>query len=229
MYRNNNMPTYRVNGRVMPMRSIVNYIKPDMEGELKKYRRTRTLCGVGLALCSVLFGIMGALMGVLFTDKPWAFVFVLVPFFGFAACGFGLTTSMMRVSYANIINDLIQRIKNFDKILLVKLADNCSEAETYEVVDKLINTGNLPGYRMVGELMVAKESVSASVSEAREEYDRYMGVQKVVNVAPQYSAVTADPYATDYNAASSEKNFCPSCGKEVDKDDRFCPSCGKRL
>lgn len=228
MYRND-MPTYRVNGRVMPMRSVVNYIKPDMEGELKKYRKTRAVCGAGLALCFVLFGIMGALMGVLFTDKPWAFAFVLIPFFGFAACGFGLTTSMMKVSYANIINDLIQRIKNFDKILLVKLADNCSEAETYEVVDKLINTGNLPGYRMVGELMVAKESVCASVSEAQEEYDRYTGVQKAVNVTPQYSAVAADPYATNYNDASSEKAFCPSCGKEVDKTDRFCSSCGRKL
>ncbi|MCI5790834.1 MAG: zinc ribbon domain-containing protein [Clostridiales bacterium] len=226
---NNNMPIYRVNGRVMHMRGLVNYVKPDMEGQLKKYRRTRTFCGIGLALSFVLFGIMGALMGVLFMDKPWAFALILIPFFGFAGCGFGLMTSMMRVSYANIINDLMQRIKNFDKILLVKLADSCSEAEMYEIVDKLINTGNLPGYRMVGDLMVARESVSASIGEAKEEYDRYMGVQKVINVTPQYSAVTADPYATNYNGGSYDKAYCPSCGKEVDKADRFCPSCGRKL
>lgn len=137
---------------------------------------------------------------------------VVIPFIGFAACGVLLAVGSARLLVYSRLNDIMEQIKGYDRVLIAKLVSLQSEAEMTAIVRKLIETGNLPEYRIVADCMLVREGVSVGESEARAEYDRFKGVV----VQPNETTAFCERY-------------CPSCGNACHAEDRFCSKCGRLL
>lgn len=190
-------------------RGMLSATKPDMAAQCKKYRSLRKLCAVGVALCFVGFGVVGFVIGSFFFGP--LFALIAVPFFGFIACGVGFMASWYKLTVCMQVNEIIQKIKKHDKILLVQLLPGFNESDLILLADKLISTGNIAEYIIVGDVMLVKENLYVSESEAKKEYDKYFGRD-----------------FTD-TATSSQYGYCPSCGKSVSASDKYCSGCGRLL
>jgi len=181
---------------------LIGTVKPNMEVEYKKAKRLQGLTIGGLIVCFCLFGVAGALVASLNLSP----ILIFLPFIGFGGCAVGMSFGVNRCARCNAIIKLMDNVKAFDKIEISKLVSYGSEAEMVVLIKKLIETGNLSEYRVISDKIVAKEGVFVSESE----YE-----QKEI---PQENQ-TYRRYV----------KYCPSCGKQVEEEDKFCSNCGYRL
>lgn len=197
------------NDRQISWQSVLDAVKPNVSGLAQKYKTLRTVFIIGIAVFFVAFAVCGFTAAMNFN-----FTVILIPFFGFGACGVGMAICASKEMVYRRLNEIIEQVKGYDKVLIPKLISTQSEAEMTAIVRKLIETGNLPDYRLVADIMVAKEEVFVSETEAREEYDRFKGVS------------TSSYERKDYSDTGAYK-YCPSCGNRCNADDRYCSKCGR--
>lgn len=148
---------------------------------------------------------------------------------------------------------IVQVVKQQEKVLLISLLGYTPNAAS--VARKLIETGNLAGYRLVADIMLVKEGIEVSEEEARAEQAKLfnafaaaqMGVRLQTNtaaaplpesaVAPEHTEGPAPaeaaptPATTKTPAKTTAPKFCPQCGTALSADSpsRFCPQCGAKL
>lgn len=104
---------------------------------------------------------------------------------------------------------------------------------------KLIDTGNLAGYRIVGDVMIVRDDIPMTDEEAWEEAASYFNAAAAINMG-----MTADNMPECYKKiieiqqrkekelaeGTAEYGQCPSCGASVKSvDSEFCDKCGTRL
>ena len=108
-----------------------------------------------------------------------------------------------------------------------------------EAAQKLIDTGNLAGYRIVGDVMIVRDDIAMTDEEAWEEAAPYFNAAAAINMG-----MTADNMPECYKKiieiqqrkekelaeGPAEYGHCPSCGAPVKSvDSEFCDKCGTRL
>ena len=108
-----------------------------------------------------------------------------------------------------------------------------------EAAQKLIDTGNLAGYRIVGDVMIVRADIAMTDEEAWEEAAPYFNAAAAINMG-----MTADNMPECYKKIMEiqqrkEKEFvkgtaeygrCPRCGAPIhNADSEFCDKCGTRL
>lgn len=108
-----------------------------------------------------------------------------------------------------------------------------------EAAQKLIDTGNLAGYRIVGDVMIVRDDIAMTDEEAWEEAAPFFNVNAAINMG-----MTVDNMPECYRriieiqqrkereqaAGTSEYGKCPDCGEPVKSgDSAFCDKCGARL
>ena len=108
-----------------------------------------------------------------------------------------------------------------------------------EAAQKLIDTGNLAGYRIVGDVMIVRDDIEMTDEEAWEEAAPYFNAAAAINMG-----MTADNMPECYKKiieiqqrkekelaeGTAEYGQCPSCGAPVKSaDSEFCDKCGTRL
>ena len=128
--------------------------------------------------------------------------------------GGGVLSGVMGIkkAYISQIVNLMNEIKSHDKISIesLSLSTYVGKAQMIMLIKKLIETGNLSEYQVIGEVGVAKITVQARESD-------FVSTATYVN-GPV--TVTAHP----------KPSKCPSCGSPITKDDdKFCDHCGTRL
>lgn len=108
-----------------------------------------------------------------------------------------------------------------------------------EAMQKLIDTGNLAGFRIVGDVMVVRDDIPMTDEEAWEETAAFFNVNAAVNMGmtmdnmPEgYRKVLEiqQRKEKEYLAAAPAHGQCPRCGEPVKSaDSEFCDKCGERL
>ena len=149
---------------------------------------------------------------------------------------------------------IVQVVKQQEKVLLISLLGYTPNAAS--VARKLIETGNLAGYRLVADIMLVKEGIEVSEEEARAEQAKLfnafaaasMGAPLPANTpaapspastaapepaeaAPAPTEAAPTPATTETPAKTTSPKFCPQCGTALSADSpsRFCPQCGAKL
>lgn len=209
-------------------------IVQNMDAKIKKTRRLRNFCIVGVPLGFAMFGGGGALsveVGIYFI--PMSIVgFFLMPVSFF--CSALLSTRLAGMRKIIAIRDMIL---SQDKVLIYQLCGDLNDMQTIMIINKLIATGNLEGYVIIGNVMVAKASLYISEEDAREEYSHMrFGVKDDDNDKPSDRFVQsgslseyAQKHYDNVSAATGEKEECPYCHAAVNSGDMFCKQCGSRL
>lgn len=142
---------------------------------------------------------------------------------------------------------IVQVVKQQEKVLLISLLGYTPNAAA--VARKLIETGNLAGYRLVADIMLVKEGIEVSEEEARAEQAKLfnafaaasMGAPLPANTpaapapastaAPEPAEAASAPGSPEPTAKTAAPKFCPQCGAALSADSpsRFCPQCGAKL
>lgn len=206
----------------------------DMDAKIKKTKRLRNLAIVGVPLGFAMFGGGGALsaaVGISFISLSLIGFFLMPASF---FCSALLSTRLAKMRQIASIRDMIL---SQDKLLIYQLCSDLNNMQTIMIIQKLIATGNLEGYVIIGNIMVAKTSLYISEEEAQDEYSRMrFGVKDDDNDKPSDTFAQAgslSEYAQkrydNVSAATGDGKKCPHCHADVNADDMFCKECGSRL
>lgn len=116
----------------------------------------------------------------------------------------------------------IRTAKNQDKIVPAYFFGYLTNMR--EVMQALIDTGNLSGYHIVADVMMVKDGVEISEQEALAEYE----LKYNPYIAARMGA--APPPQVPLNLTNTAASACPYCGETInDAAPRFCPHCGKKI
>ena len=131
---------------------------------------------------------------------------------------------------------ITQFVKQQEKVPLISVLGFTPNAAA--VAQKLIDTGNLAGYRLAGGVLLVKEGIEMSDEEAKAEcarlYGAYpaamgMAVRATAPAAPaQVTAAETPVQAPAAPADEAPAAFCTQCGAPLPEDAAFCPRCGKK-
>jgi predicted XRE-type DNA-binding protein len=196
---------------------LLNMIVPNIAAIHKKLNKRKILfaCLIPVSVImfmggGILFGTTGSDFGPNFAMMPIMFL----GFFSFPVWGILIgITSMKTASYQVLIN-LINEISFQDKCHLdsLTLSKMTGRSTVIMAINKLIETGNLPDYEVIGDVGVAKTSLRARVSDF-----------------PAAAASAFHPAATPTEVAPS-RTHCPGCRAPITRQtDRFCPFCGVKM
>lgn len=200
----------------------VNRIKPNMEGKVGLYR-ARMIIGILMSVCGfIMFGLGGYLSS------------INLGFIAVALCGFFMvpggvilgTTSAVRRSECMAISAALEQIRQEDKILVARLFPNVAELQAEMICEKLISSGNLKGYKLVGGILLVKEELSVSEEQATNILTDYRTSRGLyVNAA----APVPSPEVATYTEPASPTYYCSSCGAALPDGATFCPGCGSKI
>lgn len=140
-----------------------------------------------------------------------------------------LSTKAARYSQ---LQRVVQVVKQQEKVLLLSLFGYTPNAAA--VARKLIETGNLAGYRLVADVMLVKEGIEVSEEEAKAEQAKLFNAYAAASMGaplPADTAAAPAPESTETPAKATAPKFCPQCGTALSADSpaRFCPQCGAKL
>ena len=127
---------------------------------------------------------------------------------------------------------IVQVVKQQEKVLLISLLGYTPNAAS--VARKLIETGNLAGYRLVADIMLVKEGIEVSAEEARAEQAKLFNAFAAASMGaplPANTPAAPAPGSPEPTAKTAAPKFCPQCGAALSADSpsRFCPQCGAKL
>ena len=143
-------------------------VVPNVE---KRYNSMRVLRAVGAAIAILAFAGVIAIMAVSFSDDSAGMILPFMPIpmlcimAGMLILAFGNYKAMQ---YARV-KAAVNTIKSRDKILLLDVFS--MESNSIELAQAMLDTGNLPGYELVGSVMLAKTELHVSEEEAVAEHN----------------------------------------------------------
>ena len=129
---------------------------------------------------------------------------------------------------------IMNNVKMHDKVPITNVFGYAVNAR--EAAQKMIDTGNLAGYRIVGGAMIVKDGVEMTDEQAQREAAKYFSVPAAVA-----SGMTAESMGEVGRIAVAEQEklmsasvdvqmrFCPKCGGKLNGGEEFCPGCGAKL
>lgn len=174
------------------MPQVEKVIKPNMEESAKKLQLYSVLSLVGIAVCFIGFAIAG--ISSVSSLRGFSPV-IIIPFFGFGGFGFLSAILLPRAKMAQAIVSVINQIKNSDKIEIsdISYIFKNFKGDVLYIIRLLISTGNLQGYRIIDDHIVAKEG----------------------EFIPPAERDNAKLYICDECGTELRKGdiFCPKCGK----------------
>ena len=160
---------------------------------------------------------------------------------------------MSKYGYCAQLCRIVNYVKAQEKVPLTQVLGYAKNS--VQAAQKLIDTGNLEGYRIVADAMLVKEGVEITEEDALKEAAAYYNLQAAVNMGmdpndmPEVAKMAAKLQQANLEAAAAqnaaayeaqkaaleaqkaaEKKFCPECGKPLPgKGEKFCPECGNKL
>jgi len=195
---------------------MLDFIKPNMAAARRRYRSLAIFCGLMIPVCMVLFIVLPMVQLGVFSDSldvSSGFPsLIIIPFIGFGA--FGMLTGYfgMRSHKAKLVMDIVTEATSKDKtsIATMTISKHMGENFGFLVVQKLIETQNLNGFRLIGEVGIAREGMKACESDF------------VTLSAPAAQPVAASP------SKPARATKCPNCGAGT-RNEKFCRFCGTGL
>lgn len=175
----------------------------------------------GFILCAASF-IGFALTGFFVVGRMGLkyFPFILIPFFAFPLSMMLGVFFLTKKNYVKNIKNIADGIKFSDEKLIAEMfgVSDFQIKQGAEIVAKLIETGNLDGYELIGGVMVAKKTLMFTEEEAVARNDAYLQPYRAMDEAK--AAAAAGPVLTE----------CPHCGAPITNTKaRFCQYCGKLI
>ena len=207
-YRSSHHHTYMPSGT-----DLLRNVKPNMKSTYKAAKIRTGLCACLIPVGFILF-VTGGFMGVS-SFNPGFPPGVLIGFFMFGAGGFLTVFSSISIAKLKHLIGLIDEIQGHDKVSLESLSlhGTIGKSSLMLIIKKLINTGNLNEYELIGESGVAKKSIQAREND----------------FTSTTSTATATASAWAENTPPPPKR-CPNCGASVtEKNERTCRFCNSRL
>lgn len=153
---------------------------------------------------------------------------------------------MSKYGYNAQLCRIVNYVKAQEKVPLTQVLGYAKNS--VQAAQKLIDTGNLEGYRIVANAMLVKEGVEITEEDALKEAAAYYNLQTAVNMGmdpndmPEVAKMAAKLQQANLEAAAAQnaaayeaqkaadKKFCPECGKPLPgKGEKFCPECGAAL
>ena len=160
---------------------------------------------------------------------------------------------MSKYGYCAQLCRIVNYVKAQEKVPLTQVLGYAKNS--VQAAQKLIDTGNLEGYRIVANAMLVKEGVEITEEDALKEAAAYYNLQAAVNMGmdpndmPEVAKMAAKLQQANLEAAAAQnaaafeaqkaaleaqkaagKKFCPECGKPLPgKGEKFCPECGAEL
>ena len=153
---------------------------------------------------------------------------------------------MSKYGYYAQLCRIVNYVKAQEKVPLTQVLGYAKNS--VQAAQKLIDTGNLEGYRIVANAMLVKEGVEITEEDALKEAAAYYNLQTAVNMGmdpnnmPEVAKMAAKLQQANLEAAAAQnaaayeaqkaadKKFCPECGKPLPgKGEKFCPECGAEL
>lgn len=160
---------------------------------------------------------------------------------------------MSKYGYCAQLCRIVNYVKAQEKVPLTQVLGYAKNS--VQAAQKLIDTGNLAGYRIVADAMLVKEGVEITEEDALKEAAAYYNLQAAVNMGmdpndmPEVAKMAAKLQQANLEAAAAQnaaafeaqkaaleaqkaagKKFCPECGKPLPgKGEKFCPECGAEL
>ena len=160
---------------------------------------------------------------------------------------------MSKYGYYAQLCRIVNSVKAQEKVPLTQVLGYAKNS--VQAAQKLIDTGNLEGYRIVADAMLVKEGVEITEEDALKEAAAYYNLQAAVNMGmdpndkPEVAKMAAKLQQANLEAAAAqnaaafeaqkaaleaqkaaEKKFCPECGKPLPgKGEKICPECGAEL
>ena len=160
---------------------------------------------------------------------------------------------MSKYGYCAQLCRIVNYVKAQEKVPLTQVLGYAKNS--VQAAQKLIDTGNLEGYRIVADAMLVKEGVEITEEDALKEAAAYYNLQSAVNMGmdpndmPKVAKMAAKLQQANLEAAAAQnaaafeaqkaaleaqkaagKKFCPECGKPLPgKGEKFCPECGAEL
>lgn len=160
---------------------------------------------------------------------------------------------MSKYGYCAQLCRIANYVKAQEKVPLTQIFGYAKNS--VQAAQKLIDTGNLEGYRIVADAMLVKEGVEITEEDALKEAAAYYNLQTAVNMGmdpndmPEVAKMAAKLQQANLEAAAAQnaaafeaqkaafeaqkaadKKFCPECGKPLPgKGEKFCPECGAEL
>lgn len=160
---------------------------------------------------------------------------------------------MSKYGYCAQLCRIVNYVKAQEKVPLTQVLGYAKNS--VQAAQKLIDTGNLEGYRIVANAMLVKEGVEITEEDALKEAAAYYNLQAAVNMGmdpndmPEVAKMAAKLQQANLEAAAAQnaaafeaqkaaleaqkaagKKFCPECGKPLPgKGEKFCPECGTEL
>lgn len=160
---------------------------------------------------------------------------------------------MSKYGYCAQLCRIVNYVKAQEKVPLTQILGYAKNS--VQAAQKLIDTGNLEGYRIVANAMLVKEGVEITEEDALKEAAAYYNLQAAVNMGmdpndmPEVAKMAAKLQQANLEAAAAQnaaafeaqkaaleaqkaagKKFCPECGKPLPgKGEKFCPECGAEL
>ncbi len=153
---------------------------------------------------------------------------------------------MSKYGYYAQLCRIVNYVKAQEKVPLTQVLGYAKNS--VQAAQKLIDTGNLEGYRIVANAMLVKEGVEITEEDALKEAAAYYNLQTAVNMGmdpndmPEVAKMAAKLQQANLEAAAAQnaaafeaqkaadKKFCPECGKPLPgKGEKFCSECGAEL
>lgn len=129
---------------------------------------------------------------------------------------------------------IINAIKIQEKMPIVSAFGYAKNAK--EAAQKMIDTGNLAGFRIVGDAMIVKDGIEISDEQAQREAAKYYNVAAAAaagltaeEMGPVGKIAVEEQQKLMSAAVSGEMSFCPKCGSKLNGGEEFCPGCGAKL
>lgn len=201
--------------------ALVESIKPDINSTYNSAKNLRTLFIALIPVCMILFMGGGMLLGM--TGSDFGPNLAMLPilflgFFGFGACGALTGVFANKAAKLKLVIDLKNEIEARDKTNLddLSLSSYVGKNSVILIINKLIETGNLKGYEVVGDVGVARTELRAKERDF---------VSKAVVDALQVANENMR------SAQNTQKRYrCPGCGAPItEQTGKFCTFCGVRL
>jgi len=208
---------HQIHGQAVSGQALLRRVVPNLNALRRRYIMISMFLGL------VALGLVGlAILGFTVFARPFGFsgdmtqpnFAIVVPGMFGAVIMFGIAFGYggSRIFKINRLFEAINEIEGRDKVTIenLSLANFVGVAATTAIIEKLIATGNLKGYEVIGEVGVAR--VGMRFTEA--DFGRQVKVVKEVTAtAPQ-----------------PRKTRCDSCGAAVTgRSGRFCDFCGTKL
>lgn len=200
--------------RIGDVGSLVESIKPNVNASHNSAKAKRNLFAVLIPVCMILF--MGGFSLAFEIKEPFdppnfAFLlFGILGFIGFPICGVLMGFFSIKAAKFQIIITLKNEIEAHEKTKLddLSLSGYIGKNSVVLVINKLIKTGNLVGYEVIGNVGVAKTELRAKERDF---------------VTPSTGGYTAP-------VENTRRFKCPNCGAAItEKTGKFCTFCGTRL